>query len=177
MTYFVGIDPGQKGAVAVIDKANKILLLKQLPEPSGYAKLFFKDVKRFCDASNTFFAIEKVWGMGGESRSANTTFLKNYGMLLGVISSLTRNSNGNNAIEVSPMTWQAIYKDNPIWIANTEYKIARKKQKKRSFEMANFIYPPGSVYYKLLGPRGGILDGKSDALLIANWCRSNIYKE
>ena len=94
--------------------------------------------------------IEDVHALYGASAKSTFSFGKNVGLMVGIIQAA-----GISLDQVQPKVWQKVAgltgKNNPQSI------------KKKIAELAHRLYPHAEIY----GPKGGLLDGKSDSLLIA----------
>ena len=153
----IGIDPGRHGAfAAVLDR--EVLLLADLPYRGGDLDAY--SLRHLVKAINGAYPISasvvveaQVSSMGGKGAAgANTTIaLTNYGRILGCIESL-----GYTVDTPMPRTWQAkILKGIP------------GVGKERSVFWARRSYPDAELF----GPRGGVLDGRADALCLAEYAR------
>lgn len=167
LDLYLGIDPGKTGAVALIDSVGKVLELYDCPVgESEMSKVVKQILKKYPKEEYTIFgALERVGAipaMGkvcsvckqrkGTSSSANFTFGQNHGAWRGILSYAEIPFH-----EPTPKMWQkglTIKRDG-----------GNKKQGK--FAVASKIFPTA----ELSGPRGGIKDGRCDALLIADWRR------
>ena len=143
-----GIDPGANGAIAVLDSEN----------PDSVALLDLKKhsiitihewLVEELDYHPSIFWIEDVHSMHGMSAKSNFGFGKNIGMITAV-AELFRNELSNT---VTPKVWQK-------YIGVTAKGKAIKKQVAK---IAQYLYPQAELH----GKRGGLLDGRSDALMIA----------
>lgn len=162
---YLGIDPGKTGAIALIDSNAQALEVHDCPSGEvAMAKL----IKDLCEKYKDYTivgALERVGAipaMGklcpvckqrrGTSSSANFTFGQNHGAWRGILA-----SHEIPYHEPTPKMWQkglVIKRDG-----------GSKKQGK--FAVASKLFPTT----ELTGKRGGIKDGRCDALLIADWRR------
>ena len=152
-----GIDPGANGAIAVLDSEN----------PDSVALLDLKKhsiitihewLVEELDYHPSIFWIEDVHSMHGMSAKSNFGFGKNIGMITAV-AELFRNELSNT---VTPKVWQK-------YIGVTAKGKAIKKQVAK---IAQYLYPQAELH----GKRGGLLDGRSDALMIAYYGLHNKEK-
>ena len=143
-----GIDPGANGAIAVLDSENPdSVALLDLKKHSIIA--IHEWLVEELDYHPSIFWIEDVHSMHGMSAKSNFRFGKNIGMITAV-AELFRNELSNT---VTPKVWQK-------YIGVTAKGKAIKKQVAK---IAQYLYPQAELH----GKRGGLLDGRSDALMIA----------
>ena len=146
-----GIDPGANGAIAVLDSTN----------PDSVALLDLKS-NSICDTWNWLHTeglalgsskiwIEDVHSLFGMSAKSNFGFGRNLGTVLTIAELLT----GHFPNTVTPKIWQK-------YVGVTA---KGKDIKKQVAEIATSLYPTANIY----GKRGGLLDGRSDALMIAHY--------
>jgi len=154
---FIGIDPGASGAIAVIDRTQKIYLLQDFPGDEVAVSEIIRNLKsNYSDIDigiNRVFqfkaAIERVHSMPGQGVSSSFKFGTNYGIWKGILASFQIPFH-----EPSPQAWQ-------------KGVIKKAQDKIPALAAARRIWP----FAELTGPRGGAKDGRADALLIADWCR------
>ena len=153
-----GIDPGSNGVIAVLDSLN----------PDSVALLDLKKhsiitihewLVEELDYHPRIFWIEDVHSMHGMSAKSNFRFGKNIGMITAV-AELFRNELSNT---VTPKVWQK-------YIGVTAKGKAIKKQVAK---IAQYLYPQAELH----GKRGGLLDGRSDALMIAYYGLHNLKEK
>ena len=146
-----GIDPGTNGAVAVLDSTN----------PDSVALLDLKK-NSICDTWNWLHTegltlgsskiwVEDVHSLYGMSAKSNFGFGRNLGTVLTIAELLT----GHSPNTVTPKIWQK-------YIGVTAKGKAIKKD---VAALAHKLYPKASLY----GAKGGLLDGRADALMIAHY--------
>ena len=143
-----GVDPGANGAIAVLDSSN----------PDSVALLDLAKVTPF-DAYQWLHKqqpnsvwIEDVHSLFGMSAKSNFGFGKN----LGIVTAIAKIAiNGQTVKTVTPKIWQK-------YVGVT---VRGKAIKKQVAEIANTLYPTANLY----GKRGGLLDGRADALMIAHY--------
>lgn len=145
----LGIDPGEKGAAVLIDiDSEKIICMTDLskePEQQLQALLYNHGTPKHC-------FIEKVGSRKGNSAQAMFSFGENYGAIKAVL-----RLNKIYFNEVLPQKWQSWC---GIYGANSA---AKNGTKLKAFELCKKVY--GSDIF--LGARGGLKDGRCDALLIS----------
>ena len=142
---YIGIDPGAKGCMCLI----------------GNGKLAFKDfdlkeysstLKALCSPYDTelMVAVEKVHAMPGQGVSSSFSFGQRLGELEGMLIAL------QVPYElVAPKDWQKAC------------GIPAKSDKKGIALVMQKLYPTAELY----GNKGGLRDGRSDALGLAHFIR------
>ena len=153
-----GIDPGTNGAIAVLDSES----------PDSVALLDLKNnsiidihnwlVEKFDDELRIFW-IEDVHSMFGMSAKSNFGFGKN----IGKITAVAELYNHEVSITVTPKVWQK-------YIGVT---VKGKAIKKEVAKIAQRLYPNAELH----GKRGGLLDGRADALMIAHYGLNHTEEE
>ena len=146
---FVGVDPGKTGAIAVIDEDNNVLELINFNDNISDEMIKIKSTYNIIMAS-----LEKVASMPGQGVRSVFSFGTNYGYWQGILDTL-----GIPYMLVRPQEWQkglGLPKD-------------RKDRKKAIAHSAKSRFPLAELY----GARGGLLDGRSDALMIAWYTKNN----
>ena len=148
--YYVGIDPGSKGAIAIInadgDVADIIDLDSNVSSYSALCCRFEHDYYR-----DYYVAIEDVCGRPGQSCKANTTFMKlaGYAELVGDLIS-------TECIKVKPQVWKKHF-------GLITKGLTKTQRKHLSIELAKELFP--SVEGQLTASK----DGRAEALLIARY--------
>ena len=148
---FIGIDPGQSGALAMIDKDNTIHTLSDWPGDEIGAAAIVRKIR--VDSKIQYYdivgAIERVHSMPKQGVASTFKFGTNYGIWRGILA----------AFEIPFYT---------VGVHQWQKGVIQKAQdKKPALAAASRLFPTAEVY----GPRGGGKDGRADALLIAHWCR------
>jgi hypothetical protein len=162
--YFVGIDPGLRGAIAIINQDCKLLEYWDMPTYSNSKKKKMTAVggivdimgiiKKFCRYNIFSVTIEKSQSMPNQGVVSSFANGRSFGQLEGVMNSLRV-----DYYLVSPREWtMKIFK-------KFKSDIAQLKHKERSLAIAKKLFPS----LALTRPRGKklSLDGRSDAALIA----------
>jgi Holliday junction resolvasome RuvABC endonuclease subunit len=138
-----GIDPGNKGCICILNNADAVF--------ADFHKNSLAELYSFILNNK----VEQIWIEDVHSlygMSAKSNF--NFGRNLGMVQALAEISVGSYS-QVPPKVWQAA-------VGITAKGKAIKNQ---VAEIAINLYP--SV--DLLGKRGGLIDGRSDALMIAHY--------
>ena len=139
---FIGIDPGLSGAICVID-----------PSCIGFYEIDeLQLVMAQYSMADARVAIE-MQSMR-KNQAGMGKMMKNYGILLGIIQCF-----GSDVTEVQAKKW---YKHLGMK-ANLSY--ADRKKETASLMLEKYPLLKDQLY----GPRGGLIDGRSDALAIATW--------
>lgn len=149
---YIGIDPGKNGALAVIRESKKVSLV------DFDLKAYINLLSYFKKSYDMFIGIERVHAMPGEGVKSSFSFGERVGELKGIISTLDFD---NSAEWVLPQTWQKHI--------NTD----SNRGKKAIADSLLSLYPSADLY----GPRGGLKDGRSDALGIANYIYQKYNKD
>jgi hypothetical protein len=143
-----GIDPGNKGAMCVLD-------LKDLAHPAlidiGKHTIFELATWLHGHHIDIVF-LEDVHSLYGMSAKSNFSFGRNLGVVMTIAQIITQ---GKVTQYVTPKTWQ-------------KFIGVTAKGKAIKFDVAKLatvLYPNADFY----GPQGGLLDGRPDALMIAHW--------
>lgn len=154
-TIYIGIDPGTTGAVAIISEV-KITIIDCPPtvaemadiirplSPNVYIDTTFTEYKAIIEKVNPYYksSAKSAFTFGGNFfawQAILACFLIPYDF-------------------VTPRKWQGVMFDSAKKLDDT---------KKQSFERASRLYP--SLGTPLKTPRGKILDGRCDALLLATY--------
>lgn len=151
-----GIDVGLNGGVAVIHgKQLYTWAMKELGflESMRQIAVYRDDLV----LDNKFFKvfIEKPSMRPGNARGSDTTAFKNYGYLLGCLEMA-----GFEPIEVLAQSWQKPLK--------LKHKSGTRAHKQEIASRARELWPD----HEFNGPRGGLLDGVTDAVMIAEYGKS-----
>jgi len=145
---WMGIDPGSMGAVGILSDKNPPEV-HDCPETIGE----MRDIIKQYDLTNLIAVVEKVNPFFKSSAKSAFTFGGNFAAWQTILVCYDIPYD-----LVAPRVWQ-----------KSAYDSAKKldNPKKTSFERASRLFPKISFKTK----RGKILDGRSDALLIALYCK------
>ena len=156
--FIAGIDPGANGAIAVLDSENPdsvaLLDLKKRNTVTIHEWLVEE-----LDYKPSTFWIEDIHSMFGMSAKSNFSFGKN----LGIVTAIAELFNHDLPNTVTPKVWQK-------YIGVTAKGKAVKQQVAK---IAQYLYPQAELH----GKRGGLLDGRSDALMIAYYGLHNLKEK
>lgn len=146
---WIGIDPGQAGALAAIVEGGKILIYDWKSETLFWYTL--ETLMRHYDVQKV--CIEELWGRKGSSAKSTTTFMKHVGALECMIK-----LKGLKWFRARPQDWMK----------------RRVKAKSSPTDKPAVAYVQGKYpQVQLHGPKGGIKDGRADALCMAEYCKEN----
>ena len=157
--YYVGIDPGSRGCLAVIDSegnvADIIDIDNNVDTYSGLIIQFIDNLDK-----DFYVAVEDVCGRPGQSCAANTTFMKlaGYAELVGYFIA-------TDFLKVKPQVWKKHFglifpKD-----------MSKTEKKHKSIELAKELFP--AVADQLTASK----DGRAEALLIARYMKDVQYQQ
>jgi hypothetical protein len=165
----VGIDPGQKGAIAFIDTDKKtkhkewIIDIPLLPEKGIDAK----KINLMLPHTNAYIFLEKAQAMPGQGSVSMFNYGTGYGKILAVLEIL-----GLPFEEIRPNKWKTEFglsglkKTNRKEKMTAEEKTAAKKQRKEmAVKIAMQMFP--RLKNEFYTSKGKMLDGRAEALLIA----------
>jgi crossover junction endodeoxyribonuclease RuvC len=162
--YFIGIDPGLRGAIVLINQDCKLLGYWDMPTVLGRRKKIMTSssgivevmeiINGYCEREKCLVTIEKSQSMPNQGVVSSFTNGRSFGQLEGIMDSLRV-----DYFLVSPKEWTVrIFK-------KFKSDIAQLKHKERSLTIAKKLFPS----LALTRPRGKKLsiNGRSDAALIA----------
>ena len=148
---FAAIDPGASGSLCVLNSDDSVHFVDFKKEGLlGYIS-FLIDNRKY-----TAFAIEAVHAMPGQGVSSMFSFGQRLGELEGMLQTLSIPYS-----KVRPQAWQKAC------------QIVPKSGKKGIFQVMSSLYPGA----ELTGPKGGIRDGRCDALGMAHYLKLQYEKE
>lgn len=160
MSVYVGIDPGAKGAVCLLKPLERQITFYPTPSMDFTGKQLYDMLKRLqVDSLIHGIGVEDVHAIHGTSAGSNFKFGYNVGEINTIVS-----ITGIGYDLITPKQWQ---KDCGIKFKYPKKATPSKKANIRKKTIADHAlrqYP----YAEILGPRGGLLDGRADALMIAH---------
>lgn len=139
---YIGIDPGKDGAIAVLE-GDELMNISDMP----YMLDTTREIIRLMQG-NKFVALEAQQAMPKQGVSSTFTTGQGFGRLEGLLTGLQIPYE-----VVRPQRWMR------------EMGIPVGADKRKHVEVAQSLYPLAP----LTGPRGKLLDGRGDALLLAVW--------
>lgn len=153
---FIGVDPGNQGAICLLNPSDNSILFHDIPPKCDIAS-FLEWCATNIPAHVNHVWLEDVHSLPGMSAKSNFAFGRNYGMIIAVLKArLMRIS------YVPPKTWQ---KAGGVIIPRCTPASARKHI---TAQRVLQLYPGADIY----GPRGGLKDGRADALMIAHYAKN-----
>ena len=155
MTRFVGIDPGAKGSFCFLDSKTKEIEFWPNPIMGIYSAVIYDLIMdRNKEQPIHMIGIEEVHSIFGTSAKSNFSFGFNVG-IVHTIADLT--SIGVDLVQ--PKEWQKA--------CGIRFKTGMKPAEKKQVTVGRALqlYPAAPLH----GPKGGIMDGRADALMIAHY--------
>jgi hypothetical protein len=155
---FIGIDPGKQGSLCFLDPSVNLQLFISLNPDKQTAASIIYNIETQCEAAdNWIIALEEIHSLYGMSAKSNFTFGGMFWRARTILDCM-----GADFELVQPKAWQQAVgvpakKDRPD-DTPLKYLVA---------DIASKLYPSAQLY----GPRGGLMDGRSDALMIAHYLR------
>lgn len=141
----VGIDIGAKGALCILDTSNSNTSICFV----DYSKVGLNGyINALKNLQTDNIIVELVHSMPKQGVASMFSFGQRFGEVIGILTALNK-----NYILVTPQKWQK------------ELNLMPKATKKQIASTILDIYPQAN----LLGNRGGLLDGRSDALALAHY--------
>jgi hypothetical protein len=158
----LGVDPGTQGALCLLDSVTGISKFHDTPNTKDIWQSTH-DIEDWLRVRPPFhIAIEDVHSMGGMSAKSNFQFGRN----LGLVEAVTNLSDSENDVEyVQPKVWQKACEITFIYPHFASPAQKAKIRKKATAARCKELYPKCEIY----GPKGGLKDGRSDALMIAHY--------
>jgi len=148
---FIGIDPGQKGGIAIIDKSGITAEIMPMQEK----QIQIREICEYLEPlKNPVVAIEKVHAMPKQGVSSTFTFGRGVGELIGMLKALKI-----PFFEVTPQEWKKVVLVGLNW----------KKNKKASIEYCNLLHPKLDLYRTTKCTTQH--DGMADALCMAEYAK------
>lgn len=152
---YIGVDPGAKGAFCLLVPSTKQVAFRDTTDKPMDLYAWFKRIEE--EFNIRVMMIEDVHAIFGTSAKSNFSF----GYNVGTVNTLAQVT-GNTVDRVTPKKWQKY-----IGI-----KTKGKAIKKEVSEICERLYPQVNIR----GARGGLLDGRSDALMVAHYAY-HLYNE
>ena len=143
MTTYVGIDPGASGAMCLLFEDGTI-------EFYDFKKGGIRSYATILGAKTDIIAVELVHSFSNQGVKSMFSFGQRLGELHGMLQTLDL-----PYVEVRPQAWQKAC------------GVVPKSGKKGIHATISVLYPDAS----LVGPRGGLIDGRCDALGIAHYLK------
>jgi len=163
--HIAGIDPGVNGAIAVLDSENpdsvELLDLKK----NTIFEVFDWMEGEISSFSPGEIWIEDIHSMYGMSAKSNFGFGKNLGIVTAIAEIFQGEAPKKAKITIKTVTPK-------IWQKYVGVTAKGKAIKQQVAKIAQYLYPQAELH----GKRGGLLDGRSDALMIAYYGLHNKEK-
>lgn len=167
--YYIGIDPGAKGYVSIIDNNGKyidsfpLFVNPDNPEISELSKNLFA-LTKYEDCCHV--VVENVHALFGSSAKGTFNFGFTYGAIEGVISAL-----GLPYTKVNPKVWQkTMFKgEKSLFKLSTTGKTQVLDTKKISFNVCHKIFPTVDLRRSSRAKKED--DNKADSLMMAEYGR------
>src|SRR5690554_2281220 len=149
---YAGIDPGKSGAVAIIDKSGNLVDVFDMPSLEIGNRVFVDGAVLSSYISKCdLICIELVSSRPGQGVASTFSFGQSFGGIVTLCSSFVERVD-----LATPQAWQRHF--------DLKKKKGEKGISKDDIAAKCLEYYPDSPIY---GPRGGLKDGRSDAILIA----------
>lgn len=162
MAIVLGCDPGAKGAYCLLIPDQQLAWFAPTPGGSVSPGVILTALQ--ADGCNMVDAayIEDVHSLYGMSAKSNFSFGGNVQAAQTILEILLY-PREERLHKVQPKVWQKA-----IGVTAQGAKI-----KKQVAEIAHELYP----YAKIFGPKGGLMDGRADALMIAHYAYLQVQHE
>jgi len=144
---FGGIDPGKKGAIALLDDRNAVQAL-EMPDTT---KGVLEALERLSEHDVKMLALEKPIAMPGQGTKTTATVFLNYGVLIAGLTVFHV-----PFIEVAPSRWKR----------NLDLTASKDLSRERASQM----FPQYAHLWKLKRQ-----DGVAEAALLAFWAKCQTY--
>jgi hypothetical protein len=156
--HFIGIDPGRQGQICLLDSSDDSSTFISLnPDIHNARDVLANITVALEEADDCAIALELVHSLGGMSAKSNFTFGGMFWRARTILDIL-----GVSYELVTPKAWQQA-----VGVPAKKDRDPDEDLKQIVCHMALNLYPKADLY----GPRGGLLDGRSDALMIAHYLR------
>lgn len=150
MKSWIGIDPGASGSLChLFEDGTPYFMDFKADKLPGY--IDYLKTLDYLEQVPTMTAVESVHAMPGQGVKSMFSFGQRLGELEGMLQTLDI-----GYVMPRPQEWQRVCGVKP------------KSGKKGIYETISKIYPKAT----LTGPKGGIMDGRCDALGIAHYLRT-----
>jgi len=159
MTSYIGVDPGAQGYLCLLDTTfNNITYMLNPNDNDDNVYQFQLTLRQIVSGHHIqAIAIEDVHSIHRMSAKSNFSFGRNVERVTTILQCSFRDT----PIEkVAPKLWQKT-----IGAPSRKFLDDRMKLKQAIADIAEAIYPHADLY----GPKGGLKDGKADALMIAHY--------
>jgi len=161
--WYIGVDPGASGSICVLESGNNFYQLQEEPlfvslDPNKHTTSeVIQALEDEIDLGHCKAALEEVHSLHGMSAKSNFAFGGMFWRARTILEALYIPYE-----LVQPKVWQKA-----VGAPTRKFLAEEMDLKVAVADMAQGLYPNA----KLHGPRGGLLDGRSDALMIAHYLR------
>ena len=155
--WYIGIDPGANGSICVLDRTSSHPMFVSLDPKKHTASEIIEALEDEVDPAYCVAALEEVHSLHGMSAKSNFAFGGMFWRARTILEAMYMPYE-----LVQPKAWQKA-----VGAPSRKFLAEGMDLKVAVADMAQGLYPKA----KLHGPRGGLLDGRSDALMIAHYLR------
>jgi len=183
---FVGIDPGQQGAIAFITKKEEwIIDMPLLPERDIDAKALYNIFEDYKDDDDIYIVIEKAQSMPGQSSVAMFNYGGGYYTILAILKILdlpfeeVRSNKWKKEFGLSGLNANKKKTSDGKKIKKTqaEKTAAQKQRKEMAVKTAMQMFPKlKNEFFVKTARSEKIMDGRAEALLIAAYGKRKLGK-
>ena len=163
MGRYIGIDPGASGSLCLLDTDEGLITFLNTPGPTCTPLAVHNWIQACSWGDNNtsgqlvrIIGIEDVQAVPGTHATSNFKFGFNVGLVRGIAE-----CTGIGVDLIRPQAWQKA-----IGIVRKKGR-SKAQLKKEIAVIAQRLYPTAEIH----GPKGGLLDGRADALMIAHCMR------
>lgn len=164
MSYYIGIDPGKSGGIAILDELNNPVIAMLMPDS---LEEIIQTLSPYIPDS--IISLEDVHSMPGQGVTSMFTFGTGYGELRGVIKTLHYFSPYKEFLLVTPQKWKTKILGKTEKIKDESPSDRKKRLKQKSIETAMSMYPLVDLYPEKKKKSTVPSDGIAEALLIASY--------
>lgn len=154
---YIGIDPGAKGALCILDPSSNYPTLFADLSLKNKASELLTSIRWELEQGPFMIALEDVHSLPGMSAKSNFTFGGMFWRIKTILECIPVDYQ-----LVQPKIWQAA-----CGVPTRKFLNGEMDLKQVVADLAQGFYPDAHLH----GPRGGLMDGRSDALMIAHYLR------
>lgn len=155
---YIGIDPGSAGAICSLDdSSNHPLFIDLDPKKMSASLVLVRLNSMLHDVDHVEVALEDVHSLPGMSAKSNFAFGGAFWRIRTILDCA-----GLTFELVQPKVWQKA-----VGAPTRKFLNGEMDLKIAVADLAQGYYPTAELH----GPRGGLLDGRSDALMIAHYLK------
>ncbi len=159
----IGIDPGTQGAICLLDSSTSRTWFHNTPKVKKLRESV-KEIRIWLEHMQwpNAVTIEDVHSMHLMSAKSNFQFGRNLGLIEAVIYMQHWTC---TITHVQPKKWQSTCEINFVYPDGSTPLEKKRIRKMTTAHRVLELYPSAAIY----GPRGGLMDGRADALMIAHY--------